>query len=385
MRLSLLPNLRQLWRDARTVQLGTDPARAVVLEFGDPVAARILDLLDGSRTEEQVLMDANTMLAIDVPDTIAVLNALRAAGLLVDAQALLPAGLPERTRLRLLPEASALALRATDDDTTPGDRARLLQAAGGAGAAVPPMLLDRSTPGNGSQEGAPATPADALRRRAAAKILVTGLEPLAAPMAVMLAAAGIGHVDPSIDGRERPGDLLAVIARTAPETRITPIRAGSATVVVRVGSLPSSATGGRWRRAAVLSVTVRDGIVLVGPFVRPNSSPCGRCLELHRSDRDPAWPVLAAQLATMPAAADTCSLTTTMAAAAYAAEEVLSYVDGRALRTEGAAVEIGRPGEARRRSWEAHPNCDCVRRQRTVTHLGSPSQCPAAPTGKNDG
>ena len=48
MRLTLLPNLRLLWRDPRTLQFGTDPTRAVVLEFSDPVAARVLDLLDGS-------------------------------------------------------------------------------------------------------------------------------------------------------------------------------------------------------------------------------------------------------------------------------------------------------------------------------------------------
>ncbi|MBT8227301.1 MAG: PqqD family protein [Dactylosporangium sp.] len=346
MRLSLLPNLRQLWRDSRTVQLGTNPTRAIVLEFSDPIAARVLDLLDGSRTEDQVLADAGSVLAIDPPDTLRVLHALRAAGLLVDAHALLPIGLPEPARVRLLPEAAALALAS---------------AAGGGLAAAhadgPPERIPRAA------ARGPGTPAEALHRRAEAKILVVGSETLAAPVALALAGAGIGHVDPAIDGRGRPGDLLAAIARTAPDTQVCPIRAGYANVIVRIGSRPCAVTGRRWKRAAVLSVGIRDGVVLIGPLVRPAGSPCEQCLELHRSDRDPAWPVLAAQLATLPHGPETCALTTTIAAAAYTAEEVLSYVDGRPVQTDGAAVEIARPGEARRRSWSAHPQCDCTRRQ----------------------
>lgn len=362
MRLSLLPTLRQLWRDARTVQLGTDPARAIVLEFSDPIAARVLDLLDGSRTEEQVLHEANATLAIDMPDTLTVLNALWAAGLLVDACALLPAGLPEHTRLRLLPEASSLALWST-----------------GRERGMPVRSKPRSYTINIG------TPAEALQRRAAARILVTGLETLAAPVALTLAAAGIGHVNPAIDGTETPSDLLAAIARSAPDTKVTPIRAGAAHVVVRVGHRPSRATGGRGKRAAVLSVGIRDGIVLVGPFVRPGGSPCGHCLDLHRMDRDPAWPILAAQLATLPIGVESCALTTAVAAAAYAAEEVLSYIDGRPVRTDGAAVEITRPGETRRRSWEAHPLCDCYGHGRTSRFTPDPLQDSSLPAGKNDG
>jgi bacteriocin biosynthesis cyclodehydratase domain-containing protein len=113
----------------------------------------------------------------------------------------------------------------------------------------------------------------------------------------------------------------------------------------------------------VLTAGIRDGVVLVGPLVRPGGSPCWHCLELHRNDRDPAWPVIAAQLATAGDGGGTCALTTAIAAAAYAAEEVLSYVDGRSWHTDGAAVEIDRPGEIRRRSWTAHPRCGCQRRR----------------------
>ena len=48
---TLLPGLRRLWRDPHRLQLGTGPGRAVILELHRPGRARVLDLLDGTRTE----------------------------------------------------------------------------------------------------------------------------------------------------------------------------------------------------------------------------------------------------------------------------------------------------------------------------------------------
>jgi bacteriocin biosynthesis cyclodehydratase domain-containing protein len=323
MRLTLLPNLRRLWRDSRTVQLGTDPARALVVEFGDPGAVRVLDLLDGTRSRDGVIAEAASRLAVTAADTAAVLDALLAAGLVLDAGDLLPAGLPDATRRRLTAEAVALA-------RYPGTPA--------------------------------APPAEALRRRAAARVTVSGLETLVAPIALTLAGAGVGHIDPAVDRLGCPEELVAQIGQVAAGTRVAPVRAGAATLAVRVGPRPPSTANGRGRRTAVLTVDIRDAVVLVGPLVGPDGSPCGHCLDLHRRDRDPRWPVLAAQLATTPDGTEHCALTTAVAGAAYAAEEVLSYLDGRSHRTEGAVVEISRPGEARRRSWAAHPRCGCRRR-----------------------
>ena len=54
----LIPILRKVWRDPHRIQVGTDPDRAVVLEFADPTCARVLDLLDGTRTEARLLREA---------------------------------------------------------------------------------------------------------------------------------------------------------------------------------------------------------------------------------------------------------------------------------------------------------------------------------------
>src|SRR5690242_18589136 len=109
MRPLLLPHLRRFWRDGRTVQLGTDPRLATVLELGDPATARVLDLLDGSRTEHRVLADAAGF-GVPAADAQALCDAVRDAGLVVGAGTLLPGGLPETVAARLTREAGALAL-----------------------------------------------------------------------------------------------------------------------------------------------------------------------------------------------------------------------------------------------------------------------------------
>jgi hypothetical protein len=224
-----------------------------------------------------------------------------------------------------------------------------------------------------------------LRRRASARVLVAGHAWLGALISAALGAAGIGRLDPALDGWTRIDDVMLggllpadtdrsrasaaadAVRRVAPEVVLTPLREGTATFVVRVGSRPGSALatrGVRQRTSARLDVYLRDGTVVVGPLVIPGRSPCGQCLELHRRDRDRAWPALAAQLATGRDGAEACSVTTALAGAAYAVEEVLRHTDGRPVRTLGATVEISGPGAARRRSWPAHPRCDCSRRRR---------------------
>src|SRR5262245_19702474 len=88
-RLTLLPGLCRLWRDEPAVQLGSDPSRAIIVVLPDPGAARVLDLLDGSRTERGVLRDA---VAVGVPRsvTMAMLAALRSANLVVGTDSLVP-------------------------------------------------------------------------------------------------------------------------------------------------------------------------------------------------------------------------------------------------------------------------------------------------------
>lgn len=318
---TLLPHLRPLWRDRTTLQLGTDPARALVLEFTDPIAARLLDLLDGARTETAIV-DAARRIGIPAPLAREMIRTLSDVGALIDSHALLPRGLPEASRRRLLGEAAALAAVPT---TRAPDAAH---------------RRDRRPP---------QPPAAVLRRRSAAHVVVAAPETdlLVTAVTEALTAAGVGRVtfagaDPAPE-RRGPSLLLRVGAERRP-----------AAVAARAYAR---------RRVAHLTITVRDGVAVLGPLVAPGGTPCLRCLALHRSDRDPAWPTLEAQLATA-ASVPTCAATTSLAAAAGAAGEILAYLDGRPLRTGGATIEITGPGQERRRSWPPHPRCDCRRHRR---------------------
>ncbi|HEV7896685.1 MAG TPA: TOMM precursor leader peptide-binding protein [Planosporangium sp.] len=357
---TLLPHLRPLWRDRTTLQLGTDPDRAIIVEFAQPVSARILGLLNGARTERAIFADA-AALGISAEEVAAVLAALRQAGVLIGARALLPPGLPDARRRRLAAEATALAMRRLPPAACPDDPA--------AG-----------------------TPAQLLRRRALSRVLVTGQARLTAPIAATLAAAGVGHVATRVPGPVTgedvvPGGLSATdlgrpaaeavpeaVARVAPDVDVTPLSPDDATLVVRVGFDPTpaalAAQAYARRRLPHLTVAVRDGAVVVGPFVPPAGSPCLACLDLHRRDRDPAWESLAAQLVSEPVPSQACAATTTLIGVGYAAAEVLVYLDGGSPRSRGATIEIDGAGGERRRSWPPHPRCDCRRIRRPLPRTG---------------
>lgn len=336
---TLLPGLARLWRDRHTLQLGLDPVRAVLLEVVNPTAARLLDLLDGTRSEREVIEHAETM-NVARDDARTLLDTLRAAGLVVAAHTLLPANLPEPVRQRLAAEAAALALRGPDS---------------------------------------PGTPAQLLRRRAAARVVVTGRGRLAAPVALALAQSGVGQVRPDLDGRVTPVDAICAgllpsdvrrprstavaeaLVRAVPGTDTRPIPRGRADLVIQVGmDRPAGliAAGYAQRRQAHLVLALRDGTPVIGPLVPPTGSPCLNCLDLHRQDRDPGWPRLAAQLAT-GTEPEPCTTATLLSAVGYATAEALAFLDGGKPETIGGTVEITGPGRVRRRTWPPHPACDC--------------------------
>lgn len=340
---TLLPGLCRLWRDPHTLQLGLDPARAVLLELPDPRAAQLLDLLDGTRPERLIVAHGGR-LGLAAEQTRELLDALRAAGLVIGGPALLPGHLPDAVRRRLWPEAAALALHPA---------------------------------------GRTDTPAQVLRRRAAARVVLTGRGRLAAPVAVALAHSGVGHVRPDLPGQvtaaeaaggpltpanlhqSRATAVAEAVTRAVPGTQVGPVRRGHADIVVLLApDRPAAllATAYAQRRQAHLVLAVRDGTAVVGPLVTPGGSPCLNCLDQHRRDRDPAWPTLAAQLAPDTGEqTEACAAPTLLAAAAYAAAEVLDYLDAGTAQTIGAALEISAPGRTRRRTWPPHPNCSCRR------------------------
>jgi hypothetical protein len=108
-------------------------------------------------------------------------------------------------------------------------------------------------------------------------------------------------------------------------------------------------------------LAVRGDVAVVGPLVVPGRTACLHCLYLHRCDRDSHWPVLSAQLTTGPEEGH-CSAAVAAIAAGVAALQVLGHLDGGEPEALSATLELGSPGRlVRRRSWQAHPRCGCLR------------------------
>ncbi|NLV81092.1 MAG: TOMM precursor leader peptide-binding protein [Rhodococcus sp.] len=109
-----------------------------------------------------------------------------------------------------------------------------------------------------------------------------------------------------------------------------------------------------------LTVRVRDGRGLVGPLVAPGRTSCLRCADLARTDADPAWPRLAAQLWRRIGHADRA---TTQVTAALALRQLDPILGGGRTSTPTAVdgtVEVDlRTYRFETRRWRPHPDCSC--------------------------
>ncbi|MGV0656278.1 cyclodehydratase [Mycolicibacterium thermoresistibile] len=115
-----------------------------------------------------------------------------------------------------------------------------------------------------------------------------------------------------------------------------------------------------------LPVRVRDHTGLIGPLVIPGVTSCLGCGDLHRTDRDAAWPVVAAQLRGTVGAADRA---TVLATAALALEQVNRVVravlgDDPAHSTPPPTLDTTLEFDVRvhsivMRRWSRHPACSC--------------------------
>jgi hypothetical protein len=351
MRPAIKPGLVVVWRDRDTLQIGIDPRRAVALT-GMGRAAALIGLLDGSREHSQVLAAAE-QLGIPRQQADQVIGLLAAAGAVQDFPA---------AELRALPD---------------GPRGRLARELATASLA------------HGHADGG----ARVLARRQSASVRVYGAGPVGSEIASLLTASGVGRVvctgllgpampHPAVPGRPRSqrrgGTPPATRGGTAPATRgssspLPPVprkRRGGAgprpdLAVLTDGypaELPAQLVAAR---VPHLAASAREAIGVVGPLVLPGESACLTCVELARSDRDPAWPFILAQLAGQAAQPVACAATLVTAVAAQAVSQLLSCLDlaQPAQAVINATLELVSPSwQWRRRSWPRHGQCRCSTR-----------------------
>jgi hypothetical protein len=169
------------------------------------------------------------------------------------------------------------------------------------------------------------------------------------------------------------GDLLSVateraLRRVAPQVDTTPAQLGERpqlTVLAVDGPVPDerhTALHAADTPYLIVSLGIDSGVV--GPLVLPGLTSCLRCADLHRRDRDPAWPALAAQLTVQRRYGPASAAVVATILAGVAAQQVLAYLDGEDPASLDGTLELHLPDwRIRRRSWPPHPECGCLARR----------------------
>jgi hypothetical protein len=176
----------------------------------------------------------------------------------------------------------------------------------------------------------------APRTAAALRVAVDGSGPVARRIAAVLAALGVRLVD------------------------ALPALGDEVDAAVLVGSYAiATARHGAWLRRDVphLGVVFGERRARIGPFVEPGVGPCLACLDLARGDDDPAWPLIAAQLAHTRSPVEGGRLAASVAL--RVAHELLAHVLDGSAGLIGASVELAPDGTERRVSHAPHARCGC--------------------------
>ncbi|MFC8916380.1 ThiF family adenylyltransferase [Streptomyces sp. NPDC057116] len=358
------PALRRAWRNLQFVQFGAAPAHAVVVGPVDTTTGSLLALFDGTRGLGPLREEAR---ALGLPDgrLEALLDRLAEAGLLDDAAAGAPA---------------ADALRKEDGAL---DRLR---------ADLASLSVVYREPGGAALR---------LAARRGMRVQVRGAGRVGAGIAALLSAAGVGRVE-VLDGERvepwdvTPGGLPAeavgerrdaaarrLVGRSAPGGRAPRAarpgsRAGSEPGLSLVVVAPRDGLGAYapdpvpaddWVATGTphLYAGVLEATGVVGPLVLPGGTACAGCVELERSDRDPAWPRMLAQWRSgRQSRVPACDLGLAAAVAGLAAAHALAFLDGELPASTGARWEASLPLlEWRSERMTPHAGCPCGAAGRT--------------------
>jgi hypothetical protein len=262
-------------------------------------AAVVIGLLDGSRDRGQVIAAAASC-GIPAATTERILTLLAAGGALDDFPASTLRALPPGVRTRLASELATVSLAYRDPD-------------GGA----------RS-----------------LARRRDVAVWVSGDRRIARSIARILGASGVRQVKIGNAQESRPD--LAILVGVQPGARVAGLAADG---------IPH------------LAVLASEAIGIVGPLVVPGRTTCVRCLDYVKAGKDPAWPLILAQLATRRPDPPACDSVLAASVAAQAAGQALAAID----KTPAASAAVNGTLELvlpdwrwRRRTWQPHPACPCA-------------------------
>lgn len=343
---ALKPGLHRAWRAPRTLQVGLDPRRALVLDGLDAGLRSVLDVLDGSHTEAELLARAGAH-GTSPSAVLELLRLLSRAGLLLE-----PVELSVPAPAGVAADLAARSLLGADPDDVLASRgaARVdVVGAGRVGGAIATLLVAAAVGSVVVVDDDAARPADAFPGGLLAED--EGF-PRARTLAARLGAARSG-------GEVDSAPALAPAAPTAPGRPA--VRATRLVVLGPDRAVDPAVVAGLVRDGVPhLHVELRETLAVVGPLVVPGRSSCQRCHDLHRCDRDPQWPLVRAQLHDSAARAG-CDVVLAAGVAAVVAAQVLGHLEGRSVPAVDGTLEVALPDlTIRRRSWRPHPTCGCT-------------------------
>jgi len=325
--------VQPLRRGPGSIQLGLRPNAGVVLDGLSEAEIAVVEGLDGS-------LDVSALYAVAA-----------GAGVTADRLSALIAALEEH---HLLVEAPADRARLSPIDEP---RRRLL------GADARAVAEAYGLPGDGF---------DHVAARSAQHVVIAGEGELPSILADLLRVGGIGkvsvgpHAVNTVDLALRSHLPSGLPARSGPRAN-----APDLVVLPAMGAISPNA-GEPWLRRGIphLPLVAQGHRVQIGPLVTSGFGPCLSCLDLHRRDRDAAWPALLSQLASHgPLSPDKpVSLESTLTAmtAGAAAMIIHTCLDDQPVAS-GLAFELSLPWPTVQvRRWFPHPLCRCRVGQETM-------------------
>ncbi|MEC4018335.1 ThiF family adenylyltransferase [Streptomyces sp. H27-D2] len=403
----LKPALRRGWRDRQTVQFGVAPAHAVVLGPVDTATGSFLDLIDGTRGLPLLHREGRAM-GLSAERIDGLLERLAGAGLIDD-----PTRAGSRDRVGGTPVNSGFM--SGDGSGSPP----------GAGLGGGQESFDRLRPDLASLSVVHPEPDGGWARlaaRRATRVQVRGAGRVGAAVAALLSAAGVGQVD-VLDGgcveawdvspagvpADRIGERRDAAARRAVRSAAPGRRwsreARAVGAAAPAGLAPSEAavpTGIAPSRAAapaglaLVVIAPRDGLAayapdlasaepllaagtphlfagvieatgVVGPLVLPGGTACARCVELARTEIEPAWPRMLAQWRSGRGAGRgrgtaglACDVALATMVAGITAAYALSFLDGDRAPCANARWEFALPDLSWvQRPLGPHRDCGC--------------------------
>ena len=213
---------------------------------------------------------------------------------------------------------------------------------------------------------------DRIVARSSQQVVISGEGDLPCALADLLRIGGIGKVsvganavnvlDLELRGHRAGGARGRLGSRsTLPDL----------VVLAAMGAICPDA-GEPWLRRGIphLPLVVQGHRVQLGPLITGRGGPCLSCLDLHRRDRDAAWPALLAQLAPgpfLPGAPVILESTLTAMTIGAAAMIVHTCLDGQPVSGD-LSLELSLPWPTiQNRRWFSHPLCECLVGQATMT------------------